>query len=183
MAFEETADVILRTGVINMARAHFVRCFEQLVQTAGESSVEIHRSNLHRFWNHWSIIQSDNTCFGCLRRITEYGLHRNHSICETCVILFGERHPDDQWIFKHDHCILCGAETPKEITVKVHPPTAGVGVLCLDGGGARGITTLQMLKRIQDRMGLPIPPQRFFKAVFAVSSGKSDIISVTSADH
>ena len=27
----------------------------------------------------------------------------------------------------------------EELTVKVHPPTAGVGVLCIDGGGTRGV--------------------------------------------
>jgi hypothetical protein len=32
---------------------------------------------------------------------------------------------------------------PKEIVVKVHPPTAGAGVLYIDGGGARGIIALK----------------------------------------
>jgi hypothetical protein len=60
-----------------------------------------------------------------------------------------------------------------EITVKIHPPTAGVGVLCIDGGGARGVLPLKVMKRIEDRIGLSIPLQRFFKVAFGVSSGES----------
>lgn len=59
-----------------------------------------------------------------------------------------------------------------EITVKINPPTAGVGVLCIDGGGARGVLPLKNMKRIEDRIGLSIPLQRFFKVAFGVSSGQ-----------
>jgi patatin-like phospholipase/acyl hydrolase len=61
---------------------------------------------------------------------------------------------------------------PNDITVKVHPPTAGVGVLCIDGGGTRGIVPLMLMKIIQDRIGVPIPLPRFVKVVFGVSIGK-----------
>ena len=41
----------------------------------------------------------------------------------------------------------------EEIVVKVHPPTAGVGgVLCVDGGGTRGVIPLRSMKRIEDRI-------------------------------
>ena len=62
---------------------------------------------------------------------------------------------------------------PKEVVVKIHPPTAGVGgVLCIDGGGTRGVLPLKYMKRIEDRIGLRIPLQRFFKVAFGISSGK-----------
>ncbi|KAL5324766.1 hypothetical protein ACEPPN_005883 [Leptodophora sp. 'Broadleaf-Isolate-01'] len=60
---------------------------------------------------------------------------------------------------------------PEEVVVKVHPPTAGVGVLCIDGGGTRGVLPLKFIKRIKDRIGLIIPLQKFFKVVFGISSG------------
>jgi hypothetical protein len=59
------------------------------------------------------------------------------------------------------------------ISVQTHPPTAGVGVLCVDGGGTRGVIPLENMKRIEDRIGLRIPLQKFFKVVFGVSSGES----------
>jgi patatin-like phospholipase/acyl hydrolase len=60
---------------------------------------------------------------------------------------------------------------PKEVVVKIHPPTAGVGVLCIDGGGTRGVFPLKYMKRIEDRIGLRIPLQKFFKVAFGISSG------------
>jgi patatin-like phospholipase/acyl hydrolase len=59
----------------------------------------------------------------------------------------------------------------EEVNVKIHPPTAGVGILCIDGGGTRGALPLRMMKRIHDRIGLPIPFQQFFKVAFGISSG------------
>jgi hypothetical protein len=47
-----------------------------------------------------------------------------------------------------------------------------VGVLCIDGGGARGVLPLKVIKRIEDRIGLSILLQRFFKVAFRVSSGE-----------
>jgi patatin-like phospholipase/acyl hydrolase len=63
---------------------------------------------------------------------------------------------------------------PKEVVVKIHPPTAGVGgVLCIDGGGTRGVLPLKYMKRIEDRIGLRMPLQKFFKVAFGISSGTS----------
>jgi patatin-like phospholipase/acyl hydrolase len=45
----------------------------------------------------------------------------------------------------------------KEVVVKIHPPTTRVrGVLCIDGGGTRGVLPLKYMKRIEDRIGLRI---------------------------
>ncbi len=59
---------------------------------------------------------------------------------------------------------------PEEVVIKIHPPTVGVGVLCIDGGGTRGVLPLKNMQRIQERIGLRIPLQKFFKVVFGTSS-------------
>jgi patatin-like phospholipase/acyl hydrolase len=50
---------------------------------------------------------------------------------------------------------------PKGISIKTYPPTARAGVLCIDGGGTRGVLPLKNMKRIEDRIkdriGLRIP--------------------------
>jgi hypothetical protein len=61
----------------------------------------------------------------------------------------------------------------KEILVKVHPLTAGVGVLCIDRGETRGVLPLKFIKRIEDCIGLKMPLQSFFKVAFGISSGTS----------
>lgn len=59
----------------------------------------------------------------------------------------------------------------KEVVVRVHPPTTGTGVLYIDGKGTRGVEPLKQLKKIEDCIGLPIRPQRFFKVIVGTSSG------------
>lgn len=44
-------------------------------------------------------------------------------------------------------------------------------MLTLDGGGVRGIATLQYLKNLQERIGLPYPVQENFDLVYGTSSG------------
>jgi hypothetical protein len=56
----------------------------------------------------------------------------------------------------------------EEVVVRVYPPTSGAGILCIDGGG---IEPLKFIKRIEDRIRLPIRPQRFFKIIVGTSSG------------
>ena len=174
IAFEQSNHVILRSGFINMVENQFVRCFQQFTCN-NVTAAEIHKSNLTRFRDRWRHIRSSNTCLSCLRRRPQYCLPCGHCICENCIIVFGDRCKDDPWIFKVRHCFLCREEMPNDISVKVHPPTAGVGVLCIDGGGTRGIVPLMLMKQIQDRIGLPIPFQRFIKVAFGVSIGKSSI--------
>ena len=169
MAFSETNDVILQSGLITMVEGHLVRYFEQLV--SGKAAADIHRDNLACFKDQWLHIQSSNTCLCCLRRRPQYGLPCGHCICENCVLIFGEADENDPWTFTVSCCFLCGRATPSEVMIKVHPPTAGAGVLCIDGGGTRGIVPLVLMKQIQERIGLPIPLQRFVKVAFGVSIG------------
>uniref|UniRef100_A0A0B7KPB2 PNPLA domain-containing protein n=1 Tax=Bionectria ochroleuca TaxID=29856 RepID=A0A0B7KPB2_BIOOC len=51
------------------------------------------------------------------------------------------------------------------------PPTAAPRVLSLDGGGIRGLASLQFLQVLQDLVGLPYPIQYHFDIVYGTSSG------------
>lgn len=59
----------------------------------------------------------------------------------------------------------------KKVTVKIHPPTAGVRILCIDGGGTRGALPLRIMKRLHERIDLPLPFQILFQIAFGISSG------------
>ena len=165
--------MVLRSGFINKIETQLRGFFEQSIRGKGTPSSEIHKDNLRRFEDRWRNIWSSSTCLACLRRRPQYGLPCGHIVCENCVLVFGECCVNDPWIFKVHSCFLCGVKMPEEITIKIHPPTAGVGVLCIDGGGARGVLPLKFMKRIEDRIGLSIPLQKFFKVAFGVSSGES----------
>ena len=171
-SFEESTNVILKTGFINMVEKHLHDYFGQYSYKHGSSSAEIHRENLERFQDQWCEIRSDGVCFACLRRRPQYNQPCGHCVCQTCVVNFGEQAIEDPWEFKIRRCFLCKMDMVEDVIVKIDPPTAGAGVLCLDGGGVRGVMSLAFMKRIQNRIGLPIPFQKFFKAAFGVSSGQ-----------
>ena len=172
MTFEKSNDVILLTGFIKMVERGLFEYFRQYNQRGGKPSIDLHRENLERFRDNWRDIRSDSTCFTCLRRRPQHNLQCGHCVCQTCVINFGDESIDDPWDFKVRQCFLCNMTMPKEMVVKAHPPTTGAGVLCIDGGGTRGIIPLGFMRRIRDRIGLPIPFQRVFKLAFGVSAGQ-----------
>lgn len=172
MAFEGCDDVILRSGFIKLVERRLLEYFMLFSQSRANSSAEIHRQNLDYFRGWWRNVRSDSTCFTCLRRRPQYKQHCGHSVCQTCVVNFGDQNKDDPWEFHIRQCFLCKTTMPEEVVVKVHPPTTGAGILCIDGGGVRGIIPLMLMKRIQDRIGLPIPIQNFIKVAFGVSSGQ-----------
>jgi hypothetical protein len=157
-----------------MIERHFQQYFEESISDVKPAS-EIHRDNLTRFKAHWSEIYSSSTCLSCICRRPQHGWHCKHISCEICVQVLGDRCADDPRDFKVYRCFLCDVEMPEEVTIRIHPPTAGAGVLCIDGGGIRGVLPLKLMKRIQDRIGLPIPFQNFFKVAFGVSSGKQSL--------
>ena len=58
------------------------------------------------------------------------------------------------------------------------PPTAGVRILCIDGGGIRGVIPLEFLGLLQGDIGPECPIQDFFDMAFGTSSGNCIHISV-----
>ena len=66
--------------------------------------------------------------------------------------------------------------------MKTVPPTAGIRVLTFDGGGVRGLATLQYMQLLQDEVGLPFPVQEHFDVVFGTSSGKANPLGLLGAD-
>ncbi|KAG7125813.1 hypothetical protein HYQ44_000853 [Verticillium longisporum] len=100
-----------------------------------------------------------------------YGLSCGHVHCEACVWDYGRPSDDDPWVTLYGQCHLCDILLREEAVIRRHPPTAGVGVFCLDGGGVRGIVSLEILKRIHEAIKLPVPLTRFINVFFGISSG------------
>lgn len=71
-------------------------------------------------------------------------------------------------------CMICG--TPSHLRIQLKPVTAGIRILSLDGGGMRGVLTLQLLKNIQSALGSTVQVQDFFDVAFGVSAGESELI-------
>ncbi|CAG9939340.1 unnamed protein product [Clonostachys rosea f. rosea IK726] len=57
--------------------------------------------------------------------------------------------------------------------IRIRPPSAGESILCIDGGGVRGIIPLMMLIGVQESLDLPIPVQELFTMAYGTSVGWS----------
>ncbi|KEY75282.1 hypothetical protein S7711_08625 [Stachybotrys chartarum IBT 7711] len=170
MAFPESRDVVLRSGFLSKVKACFEEFSEQSIREI-KPTAAIHYGNLAQHELEWLEIYSDETCFACLQRRPVGNLPCQHSICVNCAQIFGKPSVHDDSIIIVKRCFLCQSEVPEEAKIKINPPTAGIGVLCVDGGGVKGTIPLAIMKRIQERIDLPIQFQRFFKVAFGVSSG------------
>jgi len=138
------------------------------------TSAAIHHRSLVRFAERWKTLYSDVTCLSCLRRTPQHRFPCGHCLCENCVQIYGDTRPSEPWMFRVQFCFLCTSRWPEEIGIKINEPTKGVSVLSIDGGGTRGIIPLTIMRRIQQRIGIPIPFQKYFKVVAGVSSGEME---------
>ncbi|KAH6705691.1 phospholipase, partial [Verticillium dahliae] len=127
-------------------------------------------SQVKAYFSHWLRVHSTRVCLSCLSHIPQHGMPCGHVHCDNCVWDYGSPSGKDPWTPLYSKCHLCDGLLPEEAVIRRHPPTAGVGVFCLDGGGVRGIVSLEILKRIQDSIKLPIPLTRFIKVFFGISS-------------
>lgn len=153
-----------------MVQDVFVQQTSELMSHSMNTAVGLHRRRLSQFYVEWARLRSDATCFVCLRRRPQHGLPCGHCICDNCPRVFGETSSYDPWLFTIRACPLCGQNT-SGVEVKYMPENAGVRVLTVDGGGVRGIATLQYLESMQERIGLPYPVQENFDLAYGTSSG------------
>ena len=89
-------------------------------------------------------------------------------MCEPCVQVFGQARSSAEYRYEIESCILC---RKGHATVSVKPPTAGTRILCIDGGGVRGIVPLGYLSLLQDALGQACSVQDMFDVAFGTSSG------------
>ncbi|OBS16063.1 hypothetical protein FPOA_13151 [Fusarium poae] len=78
--------------------------------------------------------------------------------------------------------LLCDHYLPDmhfvDLTVRIRPPTAGHSILCIDGGGIRGIIPPAILGQVQEQLDLPIPIQEFFTLAYGVSAGALIVLAM-----
>jgi hypothetical protein len=136
------------------------------------TSAELHLATLRKHHQVLRKLRSDITCLSCLFRRSERCFNCGHTLCEKCIQVLGEQSNEPhKYIFKQ--CLLCGL--PCNLNFALKPPTAGVRVLSIDGGGIRGVIPIQTLSDLQncmeDMIFFHCPIQVNFDYAIGTSSG------------
>ncbi|KAF2278979.1 FabD/lysophospholipase-like protein [Westerdykella ornata] len=134
-------------------------------------AAEIHNSTLQDLHPHFAEFKSHRSCFCCFMRMPEKVLVCGHALCDICIKIYGRRSQSEKNTFELPACILCGV-TYGNSAFRFVPPTAGIRVLSIDGGGIRGVIPLVFLKHIETMLSqLGCPIRDYFDFVCGTSAG------------
>ncbi|KAF7445907.1 Patatin domain containing protein [Pyrenophora tritici-repentis] len=133
------------------------------------TAVQLHKRNLQGIPINWNTIYSSQLCLYCLFRKPEHSLRCGHALCDSCACKFGSKKQQMEYSYCISQCILC--QSKAELTIRLKPPTAGSRLLVLDGGGIRGIFTLQILRALDQYRKLPYPIYDEFDLSLGTSTG------------
>ncbi|OAL40290.1 hypothetical protein AYO20_00026 [Fonsecaea nubica] len=114
------------------------------------------------------------SCFRCLMATPEHALECGHILCDSCIREHGEE--QDDLITLVGSCPLHGGKRYMNWEIAKKPEFAGLRILCLDGGGIRGIVELEILAAIENCInnyhstpGIQI--QQLFDLIVGTSTG------------
>ncbi|KAL4993992.1 FabD/lysophospholipase-like protein [Aspergillus recurvatus] len=126
-------------------KRHCFYHFERL-QRGFVTSSRLHWGNIRYLDESIALYRSNTTCLFCVRRLPEHHLSCGHCICNDCIWIFGVNSSKR----RNRLTVKCIYDSSGTLTVDVKPDTAGIRAIGIDGGGARGITSLELLKGLQN---------------------------------
>jgi len=151
-------------------KRQFRELFNQL--ESGQTAADLHCQSLHEVKPYVERLQVNQFCLCCLFNTPEKVLDCGHAICDNCIRLFGSPGRFERYRYAIFYCLLC--QKPNTTEFSMLPPTAGIRILTIDGGGIRGIIPLTILAQLErDLSFLGIPIWDFFDFVVGTSSGNN----------
>ncbi|KAF2158445.1 hypothetical protein M409DRAFT_38244 [Zasmidium cellare ATCC 36951] len=167
----EVASALLQQ-VLDIATQLFERLIDQ-----GSSSTRIQTQTLHEHAPTvgWLAPDLHRACFFCLSPAPEHIFACGHQICDCCVIRLGQQLSDAEYQYDVS-CVLCRDDRTLKVTLK--PPTAGVRIICLDGGGIRGLIQLDIMKKLENRLGGDLDCRDCFDLALGTSAGGLTVLGL-----
>lgn len=116
-----------------------------------QHAAALHRRCLQSLHKSMSQLFSNTTCLACLMHTPEKPFECGHALCDQCIRTSGARSRTEKHVYELENCILCGQQNSSK-TFRFVPPTAGLRLLSIDGGGVRGVIPLQILESLDDEL-------------------------------
>lgn len=138
------------------------------------SAAELHKILLEdqSIRSQWGTLHTNVFCAICLLRRPEHVFKCRHSICDFCVRTFGLTRITEEHSFTFANCICYGKSA--DLLVRLKPPTAGLRLLSVDGGGVKGIVPLEFLNLLQKSLGSSCRVQDLFDLAIGTSVGMAN---------
>jgi len=105
-----------------------------------------------------------------MRRRPKHTLSCAHTICDTCLRIFGKPTSAKDYRFFIRNCILCKLE---RVIAEYKSPTVEIRILSIDEDGIRGVVSLVFLNLLQKTVGSQSCLQDLFDLAFGISSSKT----------
>ncbi|KAK6522718.1 hypothetical protein TWF281_002154 [Arthrobotrys megalospora] len=161
-----SADFRLLTNKIQQSFEEIANKYINSTQPAWD----LHVRQIAAMTEYLKKLELPEICLLCIQQSPTISLPCGHNICENCVLRIGSPLNEDFYARKVKICYICGAEYG-DMILRKKPPTAGVRILSIDGGGVRGIVPIQYLKTLEERLGMSHPIQDNFDLALGTSSG------------
>jgi hypothetical protein len=135
-----------------------------------QSAAELRQRSLERNKQYWSQLGHTTLCLACLQRNLEHRLECGHAICDVCVCIFGIPSKGVEYRYDLATCPLC--QKGIRFQARLLPPTCRPRLVGFDGGGSRGIVSLEFIEKLRQALDLSYPVQEHFDYAIGTSSGE-----------
>ncbi|KAI1798690.1 FabD/lysophospholipase-like protein [Daldinia bambusicola] len=173
--FRPVWEELLKASLAQVQSSSFKLGQEFPDRTELQIAALIHQERLNELYSNVLGVATDfisySACLCCLRELPECALPCGHVLCFPCAQIYGTR--TSRTTIEISRCPLHVRDliaNPSWVIV-TKPRYAGSRVLCLDGGGVRGIIMLQVLAEIEKVLGPDLPIQLFFDLIVGTNSG------------
>ncbi|KAI0179862.1 FabD/lysophospholipase-like protein [Hypoxylon sp. FL1284] len=174
-AFRPAWEQLLKASLAQVQASSFKLGMEFPDRGELEIAALIHQERLNELYSNVlgaaTNFVSYSACLCCLRELPECALPCGHVLCLPCIQIYGVR--TSRTTVEISRCPLhvrdVIASPPWVVATK--PRHAGSRVLCLDGGGIRGVTQLQVLTELEKVLGSDLPIQLFFDLMVGTNTG------------
>jgi hypothetical protein len=139
-------------------------------QNVEQPALDLHRQEVQEM-PLWKSLQTNATCLFCLMRAPhQHVLLCGHALCDICVKLLGKPCMGE-YCYEISNCPFCSRTANFRKFLK--PPTCGIRVLSLDGGGIRGVISLEYVLLLQANLAESFKLRflELFDLVVATSAG------------